>query len=68
MIAKDKANEIGNRFYQGHAFDYSKAGHLEEIERAKERSKICVQYIIDAVKDGKSFEDWNKVMAEIDKL
>ena len=43
MTPKEKANELGNKFYQGSVFDYDKQGHLKEIERAKERTKICVQ-------------------------
>ena len=46
MTPKEKANELGNKFYQGSVFDYDKQGHLKEIERAKERTKICVHCII----------------------
>lgn len=42
MTPKEKANELGNKFYQGSVFDYDKQGHLDEIKRAKERVLICV--------------------------
>lgn len=65
--AKNKANEIGNMFYQGSIFDYDKQGHLDEIDRAKDRSKKCVQLILSVC----SIEDlpfWNDVLFEIDIL
>ena len=42
MTPKEKANELGNKFYQGSVFDYDKQGHWEEIKRAKYRTKICL--------------------------
>lgn len=47
MTPKQKANELGNKFYQGSVFDYDKQGHLDEIVKAKARTKICVQEILD---------------------
>ena len=69
--AKQKANELGNKFYQGSVFDYDKQGHLDEIVKAKNRTKICVQAILDAIQGKSSNEDWkfwNDVMSEIDGL
>jgi len=69
--AKEKANELGNKFYQGIVFDYDKQGHLAEIVKAKDRTKICVQAILDAIQGKSSNEDWkfwNDVMSEIDGL
>jgi hypothetical protein len=69
--AKEKANELGNKFYQGSVFDYDKQGHLDEIVKAKDRTKICVQAILDAIQGKSSNEDWkfwNDVMSEIDGL
>jgi len=71
MTPKEKANELGNKFYQGSVFDYDKQGHLEEIERAKERTKICVQAILDTIQGATSNENWqfwNDTMKEIDLL
>ena len=70
MTPKEKANELGNKFYQGSVFDYDKQGHLKEIEIAKERTKICVQAILDAVTTiaDKKFDFYTEVMKEIDNL
>ena len=71
ITAKQKANELGNKFYQGSVFDYDKQGHLDEIEKAKLRAKICNQVVLDAIR-GKCSNDtwhfWNEVMLEIDIL
>lgn len=69
--AKEKANELGNKFYQGSVFDYDKQGHLDEIVKAKNRTKICVQAILDAIQGQSSNKDWkfwNDVLKEIDNL
>tara|TARA_B100000767_G_C19494118_1_gene421458 strand:- start:373 stop:588 length:216 start_codon:yes stop_codon:yes gene_type:complete len=71
MTPKGKANELGNKFYQGSVFDYDKEEHLEEIKRAKERTKICVQEILDTIQGSTSnetWEFWNDTMKEIDLL
>ena len=70
MTPKEKANELGNKFYQGSVFDYDKQGHLEEIKRAKYRTKICVQAILDEVTTiaDKKFDYYTEVMKEIDNL
>ena len=49
MEAKEKANKLGNKFYQGSFFDYDKKGHLEECERAKERAIKCVDEILNVI-------------------
>ncbi len=67
MTPKEKANELGNKFYQGSVFDYDKKGHLEEIKRARERTKICVKEIIKSV-EGKYKDYWNAVLEEVDLL
>jgi len=51
MDTSKKANELGNKFYQGSVFDYDKEGHLEEIVKAKERTKICVQEILNVLEE-----------------
>ena len=73
MTAKEKANELGNKFYQGSVFDYDKKGHLEEIVKAKERAKICVKEITEALnklpsKDLSDLQYWGEVDYEIDLL
>ena len=68
MTAKEKANKIGNKFYQGSVFDYNKEGHLKEIINAKERAKICVNEIIDAIEETSKTGYWHKVLEEIDLL
>lgn len=70
MTAKEKANELGNKFYQGSVFDYDKEGHLEEVERAKERTKICVRAILDAVTTiaDKKYDFYTEVLKEVDLL
>lgn len=68
MRPQEKAKELGNKFYQGSVFDYDK---LDEIIKAKNRTKICVQAILDAIQGKSSNEDWkfwNDVMSEIDGL
>jgi hypothetical protein len=80
MTPKEKANELGNKFYQGSVFDYSKQRHLEEIKRAKERALICVdekQKTIDKMFNGyytmpeewrKEYDELEEVKQEINKL
>jgi tetrahydromethanopterin S-methyltransferase subunit B len=47
MIPKEKANELGNRFYDGSVFDYDKEEHILEREKAKKRATIAVDEIIE---------------------
>ncbi|MDB4343543.1 hypothetical protein OAA15_00820 [bacterium] len=72
MTPKEKANELGNKFYQGSVFDYSKQGHLEEIKRAKERALICVDEILESIRhiarENLRVEYWEEVKQEIEKL
>ena len=72
MTPKEKANELGNKFYQGSVFDYDKQGHLKEIKRAKERALICVDEIIEAVRhivgEKLRIEYYLEVKQEINKL
>jgi hypothetical protein len=70
MTAENKANELGNKFYQGSVFDYDKEGHLKELVRAKERAKICVQEILEhsGTVNNYSVDFWYDVIEEIDKL
>ena len=49
MTAKEEANRIANRFYQGSVFDYDKEGHLKERKKAKERALICVDELLNTV-------------------
>ena len=74
MTPKEKANELGNKFYEGSVFDYDKQGHNDERKKAKERALICVDEIIDEILN--VFRDsslecclyWCEVEAEINKL
>ena len=70
MTAKEKANELGNKFYQGSVFDYDKQGHLNERKKAKERAKMCVQEILDNAGTVNNFsvKFWYDVANEIDIL
>ena len=72
MTPKEKANELGNKFYQGSPFDYDKQGHLEEIKRAKERALICVDEIIESIRhiigEKLRVEYYLEVKQEINKL
>tara|TARA_R100000988_G_C4004146_1_gene171274 strand:- start:359 stop:652 length:294 start_codon:yes stop_codon:yes gene_type:complete len=49
MTAKEKAEELGNKFYQGSIFDYDEEGHKVERERAKERAIKCVDEILNVI-------------------
>lgn len=71
LTAKEKANELGNKFYNGSVFDYDKEGHLAELIKAKNRTKICVQEILNTIQGWSSNETWqywNDVLAETDLL
>jgi hypothetical protein len=75
MTPKEKANRLGNRFYQGSVFDYDKQGHLDEIVKAKHRAKICVQEIIISLSILESpgaladqIDYWDTVLTEIEAL
>ena len=75
MTAKEKANELGNKFYQGSVFDYDKQGHLDEIVKAKNRAIICVDEIMNVVNmsipyinEETYIQYWEDVKIEIGKL
>lgn len=51
MKTSKRANELGNKFYQGSVFNYDKEEHLDEILKAKERTKICVQEILNVLEE-----------------
>jgi hypothetical protein len=76
MTPKQKANELGNKFYQGSVFDYNKQGHLDEIVKAKNRTKICVQEILYLMsntlkwdkKTNGNIHFWQEVLDEVDGL
>ena len=76
MTPKQKANELGNKFYQGSVFDYDKQGHLDEILKAKNRTRICVKEILDFMiynlcwdeKTNGNVQFWQEVLHEIDNL
>jgi hypothetical protein len=68
MTAKDKANELGNKFYEGSVFASGKQGHLDEIARAKNRAIICVDEILNSI-DSIEVEDfYTQVKQEIENL
>jgi len=76
MTPKQKANELGNKFYQGCVFDYDKQGHLYEIVKAKNRTKICIQEILDLMTNTLKWDEktngnihfWQEVLDEVDAL
>jgi hypothetical protein len=76
MTPKEKANELGNKFYQGSVFDYDNQGHLDEIVKAKERTKICIQEMLDFMTISLKWDDktngnihfWQEVLDEVDGL
>lgn len=47
MLAKDKANELGNKFYRGDIFTHNKENHLIELKYAIKSALICVEEIIE---------------------
>ncbi|EKT4545840.1 hypothetical protein AAIP58_000083 [Flavobacterium psychrophilum] len=67
MTAKQKANELGNKFYRGDIFTHGKEAHLLELEQARKYALICVDEILNtgifATKDY-----WQEVRLEIEKL
>lgn len=75
MKAKDKANELGNKLYQGSVFDYDKEEHLEEKKKAKARANVCIDVFIDflhrqtdkqtKLKGVTSIEYWKEVKEEL---
>jgi hypothetical protein len=68
-LPKNKAYELGNKFYQGSVFDYDKKGHLEELEKSKVRITICVLEIIEVLKiSGLDFSFWEDVLLEVENL
>jgi len=73
MNAKDKANELGNKFYRGDIFTHGKEGHLLELEQAKKYALICVDEILNDNpniydSDRLNYKYWNQVKVEINKL
>ena len=76
MTPKQKANELGNKFYQGSVFDYDKQGHLDEIVKAKNRTKICIQEILGLMTNTLKWDEktngnihfWQEVLDEVDVL
>ena len=46
MTAKEKANELGNKFYRGNIFIHSKEAHLQGKKEAKQCALIEVKDII----------------------
>ena len=66
-----KANELGNKFYQGSVFDYDSEGHLEEKKKAKERALISVKDTIEVLESLKNIywiRFYREVKQEINKL
>lgn len=72
MTPKEKANELGNKFYRGDIFTHGKEVHLLELEEARKCALICVDEIIKefnytSKKDEKQGY-WQSVKQEIVKL
>lgn len=71
MTPKEKANELGNKFYQGSVFDYDKQGHLDEKQKAKNRALIANNELLEYSK-AHGFIELTKfheeVKQEIEKL
>jgi len=69
MTAKEKANELGNKFYEGSVFDYDKQGHNDERKKAKERALICVDELLKSTfVQNNTYNYWTEVKQEINKL
>lgn len=70
MTAKEKANELGNKFYRGDIFTHEKEAHLLELEQARKYALIAVDEIISLLsKDLNHLVNyWFEVKQEIEKL
>ena len=71
MTAKEKANELGNKFYRGDIFTHGKEAHLIELEKARKYALIAVDEILKITWVDKFLivEDyWKEVKQEIEKL
>ncbi len=78
MKAKDKANELGNKLYQGSVFDYDKEEHVGEKKKAKKRAHVCIDVFIDflhrqtdkqtKLKGVTPLEYWEQVKEEVHNL
>jgi len=75
MTAKEKALELGNKFYQGNPLVYSKQEHLDELQNAKTRALICVEEIISIKREYLNtnsesifYSYWKEVKTEIENL
>ena len=74
MTSEQKANEIGNKMYNGSIFDYSKDEHLIEKENAKRCALIAIDEILKMKAEfwddlqSEYFDYWQDVKNEIEKL
>jgi hypothetical protein len=68
--AKEKANELGNKFYRGDIFTHGKAAHLLELEQAKQCALIAVDEVINSMTVATSvyLPYWQEVKQEIQLL
>lgn len=68
QTAKERALELGERFYEGSPFEHGKQRHLQEIKLAKERAKKCSEEILSEITDVEQSKFYDKVIEEIEKL
>jgi hypothetical protein len=48
MSPKEKATELGNKFYRGDIFTHGKEAHLIELEQARKYALLCVDELIES--------------------
>ena len=73
MTPKEKANELGNKFYRGDIFTNGKEAHLIELEQARICALIAVDELIDEQTSWQNGQVnpvlyWQEVKQEIEKL
>jgi len=70
LTPKEKANELGNKFFRGNIFDYSKEDHIKEQIAAKVQAVLCAEVVIESLhKNNKVIiQYWEEVIEEIKNL
>jgi hypothetical protein len=73
MTPKEKALELGNKFYRGSVFDKTKEEHLQELVEAKKYAIVAVEEILNNYyknhfQTGKKIDYWIEVKNEIERL
>ena len=73
MSPKEKATELGNKFYRGDIFTHGKEAHLLELEQARKYALLCVDEIINDNpniydSDRLNYKYWEEVKKQIELL